>query len=73
VTFNTQSGSQWDGLRHAIHKEADALYNGFKKSEIDGPGAGDALGIDSEFTLLQYSLLISEFSLFTGSVPPVSS
>lgn len=46
VTFNTQSGSQWDGLRHAIHREANALYNGFKKSEIDGPEAGDALGID---------------------------
>lgn len=59
MTFNTQSGSQWDGLRHVIHKEADGLYNGFKKSEIDGPGAGDALGIDSEYTTLHFLYLDS--------------
>lgn len=48
VSFNTQSGSQWDGLRHVIHREADALYNGVKKSEIIGPNSTNILGIHSE-------------------------
>ncbi|MCJ1301260.1 hypothetical protein MMC08_004059 [Hypocenomyce scalaris] len=46
VSFNTQSGSQWDGLRHVINAEAGALYNGVSKGEVNGPEATGVLGID---------------------------
>ncbi|KAI9743672.1 MAG: hypothetical protein M1818_002988 [Claussenomyces sp. TS43310] len=46
LSLNTQSGSQWDGLRHVIHREANALYNGFTKEEIVGPDATNVLGIN---------------------------
>lgn len=48
VLFNTQAGSQWDGLRHVLHEETACLYNGVKKSEIIGPNATNVLGIDSK-------------------------
>jgi hypothetical protein len=48
VSFNTQSGSQWDGLRHVVHREVGALYNGVTKDEIDGPQRTGLLGIDSK-------------------------
>ena len=54
VSFNTQSGSQWDGLRHVINAEAGALYNGVSKGEVNGPEATGVLGIDSELGLLVY-------------------
>jgi len=47
--FNTQEGSQWDGLGHVGHGRHGAFYNGVKVEEIrdGGPGvAGNAkLGI----------------------------
>lgn len=37
--YNTQEGSQWDGLAHVGHIRHRAFYNGVKASEIkDGPG-----------------------------------
>lgn len=48
VLFNTQAGSQWDGLRHVIHEQSGLLYNGFKESCIVGPEANDVLGIHRE-------------------------
>ena len=37
--YNTQEGSQWDGLAHVGHIRHKAFYNGVKDSEIkDGPG-----------------------------------
>jgi hypothetical protein len=48
LLFNTQAGSQWDGLRHVLHEETACLYNGFKKAEIIGPHATNVLGIDSK-------------------------
>ena len=36
--YNTQEGSQWDGLAHVGSPRYDSLYNGVKASEIkDGP------------------------------------
>jgi len=36
--YNTQEGSQWDGLAHVGHIRHQAFYNGVKASEIkDGP------------------------------------
>ncbi|MCH7997124.1 MAG: cyclase family protein [Chloroflexi bacterium] len=32
--FNTQEGSQWDGLGHAGDDESNAFYNGFKRDQI---------------------------------------
>ena len=32
--FNTQEGSQWDGLGHAGDAESNAFYNGFKRDQI---------------------------------------
>jgi len=50
LTFNTQAGSQWDGLRHAVYKEKSLLYNGVTKDEILGPNSTDILGINSKFS-----------------------
>ena len=37
--YNTQEGSQWDGLAHIGHIRHKAFYNGVRDSEIkDGPG-----------------------------------
>jgi kynurenine formamidase len=35
--FNTQEGSQWDGLAHVGHRRLERYYNGVQSSEI-GPG-----------------------------------
>src|SRR5438094_938130 len=35
--FNTQEGSQWDGLAHVGHPRLESYYNGVQSSEI-GPG-----------------------------------
>ena len=35
--FNTQEGSQWDGLAHVGHRRLQSYYNGVQSSEI-GPG-----------------------------------
>ena len=36
--YNTQEGSQWDGLGHVGFPPADAFYNGVKRDQIkDGP------------------------------------
>jgi hypothetical protein len=32
--FNTQSSTQWDGLRHVAHLGSGAFYNGVKPAEI---------------------------------------
>jgi len=38
-SYNTQEGSQWDGLAHIGHIRHRAFYNGIKAGEIkDGPG-----------------------------------
>lgn len=49
LSFNTQSGSQWDGLRHVVHRDTGLLYNGVEKSQILGPQSTDVLGLNSEF------------------------
>ncbi len=37
--YNTQEGSQWDGLGHVGHIKHQAYYNGVKDNQIkDGPG-----------------------------------
>jgi kynurenine formamidase len=45
-SFNTQEGSQWDGLGHVGHFRHQAFYNGVKVSEITG-GADGKLGIEN--------------------------
>ncbi|HYB90451.1 MAG TPA: cyclase family protein [Candidatus Binataceae bacterium] len=38
-SYNTQEGSQWDGLAHVGHVRHHAFYNGIKAADIkDGPG-----------------------------------
>ena len=40
VHFNTQEGSQWDGLGHVGHIRHERFYNGVKESEVrDGQNA----------------------------------
>ena len=34
VCFNTQSGSQWDGLRHVVHHRTGMFYNGFSHKQV---------------------------------------
>ncbi|TVY14778.1 hypothetical protein LARI1_G007478 [Lachnellula arida] len=46
LSFNTQSGSQWDGLRHAVYRDQTLLYNRVTKQEIMGPDSTDVLGLN---------------------------
>jgi hypothetical protein len=46
ISFNTQSGSQWDGLRHVVHEKSGRLYNGISKEQITGESRTTTLGID---------------------------
>jgi hypothetical protein len=46
ISFNTQSGSQWDGLRHVVHETSGLLYNGVSKEQITGEPRTTVLGID---------------------------
>jgi len=43
IVINTQSGSQWDGLRHFGHTETGFYYNGHHHDELL---KGDHIGID---------------------------
>ncbi|KAI8149020.1 hypothetical protein BJV82DRAFT_505496 [Fennellomyces sp. T-0311] len=44
--FNTQTSSQWDGLRHVCHMKTGIFYNNVPGSHITpGPDASDRLGI----------------------------
>ncbi|KAF2094029.1 hypothetical protein NA57DRAFT_68658 [Rhizodiscina lignyota] len=44
-TFNSQSSSQWDGLRHAGYHKERLFYNGVTEEQILGEGAGSVNGI----------------------------
>lgn len=46
VGFNTQCGSQWDGLRHWGHSKTGLYYNGLKHEEVLRSGM---LGMEREF------------------------
>lgn len=45
--FNTQSSTQWDGLRHVAHLSSGQFYNGVKTSEVarDTPDSNGRLAI----------------------------
>lgn len=45
--FNTQTSSQWDGLRHVAHYSTGKFYNGVSPAQVakEGPEIGDRLGI----------------------------
>lgn len=44
--FNTQSSTQWDGLRHVCHMSSHRFYNNVAPSEVTpGPEATDRLGM----------------------------
>ncbi|KAI9489139.1 hypothetical protein BDB00DRAFT_771175 [Zychaea mexicana] len=44
--FNTQSSSQWDGLRHCCHWKSKQFYNNVNFSDIEpGADATDRLGV----------------------------
>ena len=47
IKLNTQSSSQWDGLRHVGLQDSGIYYNGMKHREIDESRDG-RLGIHSE-------------------------
>ncbi|KAI9844280.1 MAG: hypothetical protein M1837_005690 [Sclerophora amabilis] len=44
-TFNTQSSSQWDGLRHFAYQKEKKFYNGVTSDDIHGDGATNVNGI----------------------------
>ncbi|KAE9990473.1 hypothetical protein Vi05172_g949 [Venturia inaequalis] len=44
-TFNTQSSSQWDGLRHFGYQKEKVFYNGVTLDDIHGEHATNANGI----------------------------
>lgn len=43
-TLNSQTSSQWDGLRHAGYHAARRFYNGVTEEQILGEGAGSVNG-----------------------------
>lgn len=61
-TFNTQSSTQWDGLRHFAYQKAARFYNGVtlddihgaNKTNVNGIGAWAAQGIVGRGVLLDY-------------------
>ncbi len=46
IRMNTQSGSQWDGLRHWAHQLTGLFYNGVQLKDIMGPESSLRNGID---------------------------
>lgn len=46
-TFNTQSSSQWDGLRHFAYQKERRFYNGKTLDDIIGDPKSTTLGIQS--------------------------
>ncbi|GME63438.1 hypothetical protein GTA08_BOTSDO05670 [Neofusicoccum parvum] len=44
-TFNTQSSSQWDGLRHFAYQKEQRFYNGVTLDDIHGEHATNVNGI----------------------------
>lgn len=44
-TFNTQSSSQWDGLRHFGYQKEKVFYNGVTLDDIHGEHATNVNGI----------------------------
>ncbi|KAF1812964.1 hypothetical protein P152DRAFT_458138 [Eremomyces bilateralis CBS 781.70] len=44
-SFNTQSSSQWDGLRHFGYQKEEKFYNGVTMDDIHGEHKSDVLGI----------------------------
>ncbi|KAI1337025.1 hypothetical protein F5Y15DRAFT_167350 [Xylariaceae sp. FL0016] len=45
VAFNTQSGSQWDGLRHFGYQRAGHFYNGKTQKDFEGSDNVNGIGI----------------------------
>ncbi|KAH0836939.1 hypothetical protein FOPE_04729 [Fonsecaea pedrosoi] len=45
ITINTQTSSQWDGLRHWAFQETQQYYNGLTHEEISGPNPNSRNGI----------------------------
>lgn len=55
IRFNTQSTSQWDGLRHFGIRSKELFYNGYSAADFEN---SDALGIHSEyFAALDYKCI----------------
>ncbi|EER28306.1 hypothetical protein CPC735_061790 [Coccidioides posadasii C735 delta SOWgp] len=46
-TFNTQSSSQWDGLRHVAYQKEKRFYNGVTMDDIAGPNKNNANGVQA--------------------------
>ncbi|KAF9885081.1 hypothetical protein FE257_000721 [Aspergillus nanangensis] len=43
--MNTQSGTQWDGLRHVAHFKSRCFYNGVTQADIEGPSCNHRNGM----------------------------
>ncbi|KAG0744526.1 hypothetical protein G6F57_009580 [Rhizopus arrhizus] len=43
--FNTQTSTQWDGLRHAAHMATKTFYNNVQPTEVTRASPGERLGI----------------------------
>ena len=54
LTLNTQSSSQWDGLRHIGLQESGTYYRGMKHRDIDEKREDGRLGIHSKFYRWNY-------------------
>lgn len=57
LDINTQSSSQWDGLRHFPYQASRKFYGGFTQEDISGPSSSMRGGVHS--TPARKSLLSS--------------
>jgi len=48
-SFNTQSSSQWDGLRHFGYQKERKFYNGVTLDDIHGENKSNILGIHGKY------------------------
>lgn len=46
-SMNTQSSTQWDGLRHFAHLDSEMFYNGCTQQDIIGPDANSKCGMQA--------------------------
>jgi len=50
-TFNTQSSSQWDGLRHFAYQKERLFYNGVTMEDIHSPNCRNVNGIGGKWSV----------------------
>ncbi|KAF2115724.1 hypothetical protein BDV96DRAFT_55183 [Lophiotrema nucula] len=71
-TFNTQSSSQWDGLRHFAYQKEKRFYGDVTLEDIHTPGSTvNGVGAWSEKGIVGRGILIDYYSWAQNQDPPI--